>query len=315
MSNSKNEVVLSSVEGFNINNIIFSDCMEMKIPGSKLGYKQINISVQHEDGSIGDLILPTPKVYSYGVQESKDQGNEEKINGYQLPLCLWNKNGPTQEEKAFTDLFDQICEHAKKHLVEVRKTIGKKDLEIRDLKKFNPIYWKKDDDDNILPGTGPTFYAKLITKKNTDKKDEKSDKLKIMTLFTNEQGEIIKDPFSLLQKRCYAEAAIKFESIYIGAKISLRVKVYNAEVNVIESTIKPLLSSRRGGPAKMIPSANKQTLPSTFKEDDAEATGSLPNSDTEDLAPQNILSAKTEEAAPATTLVKKTITKVKLPKK
>ncbi len=274
----------------------------------------MNISVQHDDGSCGDLIIPTTKVYSYGVQENKDQSSD-KVNGYTLPLCLWNKNGPTKEEKAFSDLFDSIAEHCKKHLVEVREDFGNAELEIRDLKKFNPLYWKKDPKGKVMEGTGPTLYAKLIsTKKDakTDIKEAKNDKThKIVTLFSNEEGEDI-DPFTLLEKRCYTQAAIKFESIYIsGPKISLQVKVYNAVVDPIESGIKSLLVNRKV-PAKMIPSQTKESLPATLKNDD-DAAGSLPNSDTEEI-PQPLLTKVEETVAPVITQAKK-ITRVKLPSK
>lgn len=308
MSKSQKIVKLSAVENFNVDNIIFSDCMDMKIPGSKMGYKRMNISVQHEDGSCGDLIISTTKVYSYGVQKSKDQGTD-KVNGYTLPLCLWNKNGASKEEKEFTDLFNNIAEHCKKHLVNVRKEIKNPKLELSDLKKFNPLYWKLDADGNIVEGSGPTLYAKLIsTKKN---KEEKSDTIKVVTYFSNEDGEEI-EPFSLLEKRSYVTAAIKFESIYIsGPKMSLQVKVYNAVADPIESGIKSLLVPRKT-PARMIPSQTRETLPSALKDDD---TGSLPNSDAEDT-PQPLLKIEeTPEPVLVSTAPKRIVTKVKMPGK
>ena len=45
----------------------------------------------------------------------------------------------------------------------------------------------------------------------------------------------------LIGKFCYVKAAIKIESIFIGAKIALQVKVYEAEVRMIESGTKRLL--------------------------------------------------------------------------
>jgi hypothetical protein len=56
----------------------------------------------------------------------------------------------------------------------------------------------------------------------------------ITTPFCDENGNDI-DPLSILGKRCYATAAIKFEGIFIGARISLQVKVYEAQIKLIDS--------------------------------------------------------------------------------
>lgn len=285
---SKNKTTkLSSTQNFDVNNIIFSDPIETKIPGTKLSYKRINISVQYDDGSIGDLIIPTSKVYSYGVQENKDQITG-KINGYTLPMCLWNKNGPSTEEKQFTDVINDITEHCKQHLINIKESIGNYDLEMRDLKKFNPIYYKKDDKGKIMEGVSPTLYGKLISSKKDSKNNEENSttsNTKIITLFSNEEGEDI-DPFSLLHKRCYVQAAIKFESIYMsGIKYSPQVKVYQAVVEPVETGMKSLLVERKvvskDIKPKILPTETKEELPSLTR-NDQEDTGSLQNSDSED---------------------------------
>ena len=85
----------------------------------------------------------------------------------------------------------------------------------------------------LSKGTGPTLYAKLIYSKKSDK---------ILTLFSDSHDNSDIDPMSLFGKYCFAEGAIKIESIFIGNKISLQVKLYEAVVRRLDQGMKKLLS-------------------------------------------------------------------------
>jgi len=222
---------LSTVSNFNCENIVFSKPEIGNIPGQKIGFKRIRLAVRNSDGSIGDLIFSTPpKLHSFGLQESVDMGTN-KLNGYILPLCLWNRNGPTKEEKSFTDMFDMITDFCKKYLVEHREEIEKYDLDFSDLKKLNPLFWKMEKG-KIVENRGPMLYSKvLLNKKNN----------KISTIFVDEDSNKIIDPFKVMNKPSHVTAAIKFESIFIGNKISLQVKLYEVVVKPIDNSIKALL--------------------------------------------------------------------------
>jgi hypothetical protein len=109
-----------------------------------------------------------------------------------------------------------------------------KDLERSDLRKLNPVYYKKTEDGEVAEGASPTLYAKLIVSK-------KNGQNKIITeFFDGVSGNPIK-PLDLIGKYCYTKAVIKIESIFLGSKISLQVKLYEAEVNLINSGVKKLL--------------------------------------------------------------------------
>ena len=99
-----------------------------------------------------------------------------------------------------------------------------------DLKKFNPLYYKKDRG-KIVEGTGPTLYAKLIVSKKHDK---------IVTMFYDNDGEAI-DPMTLHGKYCHVNAAVKIESVFIGNKISMQVKLYECEVKLADTGMKRLM--------------------------------------------------------------------------
>jgi len=222
---------LTSADGYNTENIIFSETQDGTIPNStpKINYKRINIQTKNPDGTTGDLILSTDKVFSFGVSEnvSPDSG---KVNGYVMPLCLWNRDGATESEKSWTDTFNNIVEACKKHLVKNKEEIEQYDLTMNDLKKLNPLHFKREKG-KVVEGTSPTLYTKLIVSKKQNK---------IVTMFFDFEGEPI-DPTTIFGKYCFTKAAIKIESIFIGNKISIQIKLYECEVEIMETGMKRLL--------------------------------------------------------------------------
>lgn len=274
---------LTSVANYDVKRMIFSEPQSGSVPNTPIVYKRISISTLNKDGTTGDLILPTEQLFSFGVSENINP-ETKKVNGHVLSLCLWNKQGATPAEKAWTDSFDAIVEHCKKHLVDNREELEQYDLSMNDLKKFNPLYWKRDKG-RIVEGTGPTLYAKLISSKKHNK---------ILSMFFNSEGEAI-DPLNLLGKYCYVKGAIKIESIFIGNKLSLQVKLYEAEVTLIDGGMKPLMS-RPKNTGRMLTggagsSAVEQKLAdnSDVEEDNQqeEKAGSLQNSEDEDEKPKS----------------------------
>ena len=225
---------LTNAANYDVKRMVFGDPASGTVAGTPIVYRRINISTLNEDGTVGDLILPTGRLFSFGVSENKSQ-DTGKVNGHVLPLCLWNREGPSSEEKAWTDTFNRIVENCKRHLLDNREEIEQYELSAEDLKKLNPLYWKKEKG-KIVEGTGPTLYAKLISSKKHNK---------ILSMFFNTDGDTI-DPLSLLGKYCFAKAAVKIESIFIGNKISLQVKLYEVEVELMESGMKPLMSRPKG---------------------------------------------------------------------
>jgi hypothetical protein len=224
---------LRSATGYNVDDIIFSKVQVQKIGDTGMTSKRINISTKNEDGTEGELVFETTKLFSFGVSENVDQKTKE-VNGYTFPLCLHAKDGASDDELAFTETFEKIVERCKDYLIENKKELKLKDLERSDLRKLNPIYYKKNEDGEIAEGSSPTLYAKLIVSK-------KNGQNKIITeFFDGISGNPIK-PLDLIGKYCYTKAVIKIESIFLGSKISLQVKLYEAEVNLINSGVKKLL--------------------------------------------------------------------------
>jgi hypothetical protein len=203
-------------------------------------FLRIPIGTKNPDGTTGDLILAAPKVYSFGlcVTTSMQTG---KPDGYTLPLCLHSRDGPTKEEKDFIQTFNDIVDRARQHVLDIKVSIGKYELEAAELKKMNPLYIKKDKKTGKPEeGVGPVLYPKVMQKAKKNGKDYSDDQEKIVTtLFYDQNGRDI-DPLTILEKQGFATAAIKIESIFIGAKISLQVKIHEVEYQTNDNAPKRL---------------------------------------------------------------------------
>lgn len=225
---------LTSASGYNVKNIIFSKPEVGNIPGGNLTFKRIRIGTKNLDGTTGDLILSTSELFSFGIQENTDMATG-KVNGHVMPLCLWSKGGATDEEKEWTTTFNKIVDKCSEHVLSVKDEIEKYDLDESDLKKLNPLYWKREKG-KIVEGMGPTLYAKLIESKKTNS---------ILTAFSDSETDEDLDALSLKKQYCYVTAAIKIESIFIGNKISLQVKLYEGVIRKLSSGPKRLLRPNR----------------------------------------------------------------------
>ena len=311
---------LTQVSNYDVNRIIFSEPIRGAVPDSPIEYKRINISSRNDDGSVGDLILPTTRLFSFGVSENKDN-QTQKVNGWTLPLCLWNRDGATQEQKDWTTTFDAIVEHCIDHLVENPHGIEQLfEVTPADFKKtkggLNPLYWQREPAmENgkrvmrIVPGTGPTLYPKLIF----SKKNEKF----VSQFFDQSDREI--NPLDLIGKYCYVNAAIKIESIFIGARICLQVKVYEAVIELAQSGMKRLLARPVVMKSKLLGEGATPHVPPTsqaptqsFMSTQNDDTGSIDGSDddTKPPAPVPTVSVSANEGGPVVRrVVKKVIRK------
>ena len=62
---------LSSYDNLTPNNIIFNEAKEYKVKDSKIKYKRIPIEVKYPNGKKGALVIETPLLFSFGVNEKK----------------------------------------------------------------------------------------------------------------------------------------------------------------------------------------------------------------------------------------------------
>lgn len=268
---------LTHVSGYDAKTrMIFGEPMTGTVPSAgsaKISYKRVNISTRNEDGTVGELILPTVRLFSFGVSENKSIDTGE-VNGYTFPICLYNRDGPSDEEKEWVQTFNNIVENCMDWLLDNKEDLDQFELTRGDLTKikggFNPLYWKREKAmENgkpvmkIVDGTGPTLYPKLIFSKKNDK---------FLTQFYDHLTDEPLKPMDLMGKYCYAESAIKIESIFIGARIALQIKLYETTVEIMQSGMKRLLTARPVANATVSVS-NGSAHPMSFQDNDD--TGSL----------------------------------------
>jgi hypothetical protein len=299
MSDNNNQ--LTTATGYDTSRMIFSEPVNATVPDSKppIMYKRVNIATKNEDGSVGDLILPTENCFSFGL--NKNTSPEGKCNGYSLPLCLHTLDGATQNEKEWVNTFNNIVEKSKDYLIDNKEELEQYELERNDIKKLNPLYYKKDKG-KIVDGSGPVLYAKIIKSRKHDK---------IITTFFDFNGESI-DPLSLLTgNRFTCKAAIKIESIYIGGtKISLQVKLYECEIKPLQSSMPRLLRPQAN--TRVLTQTSYKSLPNSVDDDDEGSVKADDEDDEVDELQSSMVNLNVEEdkkPAPKKRVVRRVVRK------
>lgn len=307
---SNNEPQLTSAIGYDTKNMIFEEPVTGEIPDSvpKIKFRRIPIKTRYQDGSVGDLIFPSAEApntnFSYGVSENTSQ-ETGKVNGWVYPICLYTRDGATEYEKKWVETFNAVCEVCKDHLVENKEEIDQFDLTHADLKKLNPLWWKKEKvmdektgkpKQQVVPGTGPVLYAKLIHSKKQDK---------IMSQFYDLDTGASIDPMELLGKYCQGRSAIKIESIFIGNKISLQVKLYEQDAKILSTGMPRLLSRPQSDGRVLTRKPQVGIAPMGDDESDNEEGSVAGGSDKEDGA-----EGEQKEEAPKKLPVKRTVKRV-----
>lgn len=318
-------IQLTPASGYDVNNIMCSEPRNGEINSgddkdkkkeSSVSFQRINISTKYPDGTVGDLIIPTSELFSFGVGEntSKETG---RVTGHTMSLCMWNRDRttqeyiPTQEQLDWTTTYNNVVDKIKSILIDYHKkdmlTAGSftkyryaKDADDAEenggyttsefkvqLRKLNNLYWGKGKKNAkmIEEGVyenGPTLYAKLIESK-------KDGVPKIVTQFYDYNDNPLDPLTQLMGVYSNVCAAIKIESIFIGNTISLQTKLYEANCKVIETGVQRLLPRPKvdnrllmGGSSSF--GTSQQTpapAPAPATNDDDE-TGSLKDEDEEE---------------------------------
>ena len=216
---------LSSYDKLTPDNIIFNEAKECKVKDSKIRYKRIPIEVKYPNGKKGGLVIETPLLFSFGVNEKKNQ-ETRKLAGYNMPVCLWSKDSePNTQEKAFFDVINNVMGICSLHLESEYGADLASSLS-------SPFYYKQVEytdkkgkkKTKIDPSSAPVLYAKLIY-------SEKSRK--ILSLFKT-KGKKDLNPFKYIDQYCNVRMALIIEGIFISKTVtSLQIKVH-------ECYIKPL---------------------------------------------------------------------------
>ena len=111
---------LTPASGYDVSRMTFSKPQEGSIPNNPAPTYRIYLGTVNEDGTTGDLIIPTERCFSFGLGENTNDKGE--VTGYSLPICLYTRNmdgkaEPTKAEKDFVETFNNIVEHCKDYLL------------------------------------------------------------------------------------------------------------------------------------------------------------------------------------------------------
>lgn len=213
---------LISTANFDANNIIFAKPLPF---GNDF---RINISMRNPDGTIGDLVIPTPVVSCSGLKNKTNMDNEI-VPGYTMPIRFSSDNVQSVEEKNFIRTINAIVNRCHSHFFqdEVKKACKKATLKPTAIEPtdMTPLYYK----DKIVEGNEPSLYPKILERKES----KTSDKKVFMTSFYDHKGNKIEDPVAtLLDVRCNAQLAIKIDNIYVGGKIRVQAKVVEGNIEL-----------------------------------------------------------------------------------
>ena len=217
---------LSSYENITQESIIFNEAKEYKVKDSKIKYKRIPIEIKYPNNKKGPLVIETPTLFSFGVNEKKNQ-DTKKLVGYSIPVCLWSKDSePSTQEKAFFDVINNITTASQYHLENEYGPDMASSLP-------SPFYFKKEEytdkkgkkKTKVDESSAPVLYAKLIY-------SEKSKK--ILSLFKTKGNKSL-NPFKYINQYCNVKMALIIEGIFISNTVtSLQIKVHECYVKPLK---------------------------------------------------------------------------------
>ena len=203
--------------------IILKEAKEYKVKDSKLKYKRIPIETKYPDGKKGAIVIETPFLFSFGVNEKKSQ-ETDKLVGYSIPVCLWERDRvPSEPEREF-------YEFTRKFVVVCKQQLEEEYGADMATSMTDPFYYKKIEyvdkkgkkKTKIDESAAQILYAKLIY----------SDKTKqILSLFRTKGKESV-NPFNYINQYCYVKMALMFEGKYVSKNVtSLQIKVHEFILN------------------------------------------------------------------------------------
>lgn len=151
------------------------------------------------------FVFSSEEVFSFGV--SRNTLDTSGIS-YQISLCLYDRENPKDDEIKWAAKYEELATICREYLKksEFKKLKGQIDA-------MKGLSWKGND---IGEADGPKLYPKIMF---NQKKEE------FITVFMDENDDIIEDPKTILDKRGRIKVALRFESIFIGSKVALQVRV------------------------------------------------------------------------------------------
>ena len=215
---------LSTYNHLTQENIIFNEAKEFKVKDSKIKYKRIPTEVKYPSGKKGVLVIESPVLFSFGVNEKKNQ-ETGKLVGYSIPVCLWSKDSsPNSKELSFFETLNNVVSMCQSHLEsEYGPDLASSLSSLFYYKQIEYTDKKGKKKTKIDESSAPVLYAKLIY-------SEKSKK--ILSLL---KGGKDLNPFKYINQYCNVKMALIIEGIFISKTVtSLQIKVHECYVKPLK---------------------------------------------------------------------------------
>ncbi len=230
---------LISIDDWDWSRVVYSEPQKNEIPDGSGHYRRVRIQYMYDDKTIGPAIVEFGKRYCFGVQpdntdkdgkilKDKDTGRDKPLRGYRVPIVMTsqNKNTPdaTDEEQRDVDFLDDWRAEVVRYSVENKRAIGKgsKNEAQIDALVGKLLYRKENDNGDIVDGVSPKLYGKIIYYAKSKE---------VGTTFYG-PGDKSVDPLTMTG-HFYIYPTIRFDNIFVGAKISLQHLVYDATVEPV----------------------------------------------------------------------------------
>ena len=197
-------------ETFNIDNLFFEKPKQGTVLGKGgIKFSKIYPKYKYPNGQTDKVYIQTPELFSWGVQENKNQDN---ISNYTFSFVMYDRNaGVSIEQQNMIDIFEQILEKIKTHLKKAETKEALNQFQLDAHVDMMDIFYRKKDKGQLVSGMSPTLYPKLQTKFG------KNRCLEITTEFRDINDESI-NSYDLLGVRCLAAGNIVIDNIFITSE-------------------------------------------------------------------------------------------------
>lgn len=271
------------------NRMTFDPPVYGSVPNSNplISFYRVPFGIKNPDNTEGDVIIDMDRCFSFGTGENRSP-DTQALNGYSTSISMYDRDGATERQVRTVQFIATMSEVIKEHLLldDIKAAMDSYELEAADLKKLDPLYYKRDKG-KLVEGASPSFYPKLIWYKAGKDKNGKERPANMKTTYyledeVDENGEQVEaDPMDFMGVRHYITAAVKFESVFMGAKTkNIQCKVYEAEVKAADTGPKRLLKiSSTRTPTVIISGANPLLKKSSVADskDESDESSSKPS--------------------------------------
>jgi hypothetical protein len=271
--------------------LIFDAAVSGTVPNSKppVTFHRINIGIKNTDQSEGDVVLGMDRCFSFGVSENRN--DQQVLNGYSYPIAMRDRDGATPYQEQTIQFIEVLAEVCQEHCLQPAVLASMKmqgSIKAHHLEGMNPLYYQKDENGERQEGGNVTFYPKLMW----FPAGEKNGKVREERMFTHfyaedeidEEGEALElNPLNFIGKKHHTTPAVKFESLFIGAKTkNVQCKLFEANVKESETRPKRLMKGKGSKLPAVVSSANdpmkakgKLDVPEAKDEKKQEAEGEV----------------------------------------